>query len=59
MTLTELKTRCEQAKITYRYGIAEDGVQPPFLIGIVDDSRYIELSYITYLKQKIWKWKIQ
>lgn len=38
MTLVELKTRCDEAGITYRYGIAEDGVEPPFLIGILQDS---------------------
>lgn len=50
MTLEELKTRCEQVNITYRYGIAEDGVKPPFLIGIVNDSNNFVADNKVYKK---------
>lgn len=38
MTLKDIKDRCDTAKLTYQYGLLEDGVEPPFLYAIVSDS---------------------
>lgn len=38
MTLKDLKDRCADAKITYQYGMVEEGTKPPYLVGIVSDS---------------------
>lgn len=50
MTLEELKKRCETAKIKYQYGYVDDGVQPPFLVGVVSDSNNFIADDVVYKK---------
>lgn len=38
MTLKDLKDRCDNANLTYQYGVVEEGTKPPYLVGIVSDS---------------------
>lgn len=38
MTLKDLKNRCDNANLTYQYGMVEEGTKPPYLVGIVSDS---------------------
>lgn len=50
MTLEELKTRCDNAGLTYKYGYVEEGQEAPYLVGVVADSNNFVADNKVYKK---------